>query len=62
MNFREIGDTNGFEYVEGTHAIVDLFSKTILHSLRKFTTYQVNKTTFETPNKICADFSYCFQL
>ncbi len=39
--FREVGETGGFEYVDNSHPSHEVSAKMTLHSLKKFTTYQI---------------------
>ena len=39
--FREVGETGGFDYVDNNHPSHELSAKMTLHSLKKFTTYQI---------------------
>ena len=41
FDFREVGETGGYEHVDNSHPSHEVSAKMTLHNLKKFTTYQI---------------------
>jgi hypothetical protein len=47
---REVGETGGFEYVDNSHPSDEMSAKMTLHTLKKFTTYQIVVQVYRLPS------------